>query len=140
MRIWLLNPRMAEIGPPNPSIPRSVVCLIDCPCGCGRPWVLPTRPGIAFPALGETLSQAQWQARLNSYNSGGRLHRIIEVEGQQCVWGGRILLGRTVYGRRNAGDAADDQRDERPFAERRDELKAWLVEVGDIAQEVRGVR
>jgi hypothetical protein len=103
-----------------------VTTVIDCPCGCGIPFVLPLIAGVAFPPLGETLTQLQWRLLLNGYTVPGRVHRVINgAAGTLCGWGGRIILGR-VFSR----DAASE--DDAPLGTRIAETLAWLRENGEL--------
>lgn len=94
MKTWLLNPR--SVAKPRRTGGTTTVVEIDCPCGCGVPFVLPPIAGFEPPAAGAELTQLQWRLALNGY-SLNPIHRVLNGGAKQCGWDGRIVAGRIFY-------------------------------------------
>lgn len=90
MKTWLLNPR--SVAKPRRTGGTTTVVEIDCPCGCGVPFALPSVAGFTPPAAGSVLTQLQWRQALNGY-SLNPIHRVLNGLDVQCGWDGNGAAG-----------------------------------------------
>jgi hypothetical protein len=97
MKLWLMNPRFETSRRPtnNPQEAGVVRVVVDCPCGCARPFALPPIPGSFEPnPLAPPQTQLQWRQLLNGCTYPGDTFRVIDSPANPCGWIGLIRLGR----------------------------------------------
>lgn len=123
MRTWLLNPRFDTRKSPFDPGPGVSFVVIDCPCGCLRPFPLPPTDTFVPDPNNPPQTQLQWRQLLNNCTYPGRTFRVAS-DAVPCGWVGKILLGRVF--------SLEDVEDDNKFGTRVAETLAKLRELGDV--------
>ena len=93
MKLWDRNPRIEQRKLPGEST-GPVVVVVDCPCGCPTPFILPAIAGVFEPnTANPPTTRAGWIQLLNDCTYPGDVHRVV-VGATPCGWEGRIWRGR----------------------------------------------
>lgn len=129
MKSWLLNPRFETRKSPFDPGPGISFVVIDCPCGCLRPFPLPPIPGSFEPdPQNPPTTQLQWRLLLNGCTYPGVTFRVADTADRPCGWIGKITAGRIW--------SLTDVENDNKFGTRIQETLQKLRERGDI-QSVR---